>query len=83
MDKDLNDAAIRLWQLEQSMVHLRQNAAALGYGANIVSESLRAERDEIMSTIRKAGDTLVEENISHGAAEREARNANRHRSVAA
>ena len=59
-DGNLNDAAIRLWQIESAMVHLRQNAAALGYGANLVGESLREERDALMAGIRGRGDTLVE-----------------------
>jgi hypothetical protein len=72
-DRKMNDAAIRLWQLESAMVHLRQNAAALGYGANIVSESLRAERDDLMAAIRAAGDELVSDNIDRASKERTAR----------
>jgi hypothetical protein len=59
-DDSLNDAAIRLWQIEMAMIHMRQNAAALGYGANIVGESLREERDALVSNIRSRGDALVE-----------------------
>jgi hypothetical protein len=64
MDSTLNDECIRLWQIESAMVHLRQNAAALGYGANIAGESLRAERDDILADIRGRGDKLVEGSIA-------------------
>jgi hypothetical protein len=74
-DKSLNDKAIRLALLEQAMIHMRQNAAALGYGANLVGESMRAERDELMSSIREAGNSLTEENIERGAAQRAKRHA--------
>lgn len=63
MDSQLNDECIRLWQIESAMVHLRQNAAALGYGANLAGESLREERDGIMADIRGRGDRLVEGGI--------------------
>lgn len=67
MDSTLNDECIRLWQIESAMVHLRQNAAALGYGANLAGESLREERDTIMADIRGRGDTLVEGGIAKAA----------------
>jgi hypothetical protein len=63
MDRALNDEVIRLHQLEQGLIHIRQNAAALGLGGNIVSQSLRDERDEIILKLRNLGAALMDDNI--------------------
>jgi hypothetical protein len=69
-DRALNDEVFRLAQLDQAMIWVRQNAAALGLGANVVSQSLRDERDQILAKLRSQGETLMDENIAVAAKRR-------------
>lgn len=78
-DAKLNSQAIRLADLDRALVWVRQNAAGLGLGYNLVNESMRAERDEIINAMRRAGEVLSEEAIERSTAAR----AQRHQAAAA
>ncbi len=50
-----NDDAVRLWCIDQTLQHLTRQQGMLGLGANAVSQSLRAEREEIIGRLQALG----------------------------
>ena len=72
-DVSLNSQAIRLADLDRAMTWVRQNGAALGLGANLVAEGLRAERDAMIDAIRRMGTDLSEEATERATRTRTAR----------
>jgi hypothetical protein len=58
-DRSVNDDAIRLREIDETLLYIMRNAAALGLGANAVSASLRAEKDEIRERLMELGHDLV------------------------
>lgn len=54
-----NDDAIRLWQIDQALQHLTRNAGILGLGANVVQQSLRQERAEVVERLSKLAEQLM------------------------
>ncbi len=50
-----NDDAVRLWLIDQTLQHLTRQQGILGLGANAVSQSLRAEREEIVARLQALG----------------------------
>jgi hypothetical protein len=56
-----NDDAVRLWLIDQTLQHLTRQQGVLGLGANAVSQSLRAEREEIVGRLQALGPRFDEE----------------------
>jgi hypothetical protein len=56
-----NDDAVRLWLIDQTLSHLTRQAGMLGLGANVVSQSLRAEREEIVGRLQALGPQFDED----------------------
>jgi len=57
----VNDDAVRLWMIDQTFQHLTRQTGMLGLGANAVSQSLRAEREEIVERLKALGPQFDEE----------------------
>lgn len=56
-----NDDAVRLWLIDQTLQHLTRQQGVLGLGANAVSQSLRAEREEIVGRLQALGPRFDED----------------------
>lgn len=60
-----NDGAIRLWQIDQALLHLTRNQGILGLGANVVQQSLKTEKAEIIDRLRALGEEIASFDRGH------------------
>lgn len=51
--------AIRLWMIDQTLIHMNRQGAFLGLAANAVLSELRDERSRIVARLTALGDALV------------------------